>query len=108
MTNSTSSKNLLRSWTMRLNVWSRAVFRLSKYVRTQGEVLSSPGSVKIKCKRSSLIFSQFLRLCQKLRRKLWDKALLMGKGCSLEDSKDPSSRIYTLWKANSRKEKISI
>nr|GEZ16926.1 putative reverse transcriptase domain-containing protein [Tanacetum cinerariifolium] len=34
--------------------------RLSKYAGTLGEVLSSHGSVKIKCKRSTLIFSQIL------------------------------------------------
>nr|GEY55568.1 putative reverse transcriptase domain-containing protein [Tanacetum cinerariifolium] len=34
--------------------------RLSKYAGTPGEVLSSHGSVKIKCKRSTLIFSQIL------------------------------------------------
>nr|GFD45051.1 hypothetical protein [Tanacetum cinerariifolium] len=37
---------------------SRVVLRLSKCTGTPGEVLSSPGSVKTKCKRSTLIFSQ--------------------------------------------------
>ncbi|GKF32624.1 hypothetical protein Tco_0102422 [Tanacetum coccineum] len=34
-----------------------------------GEVLSSPGSVKTKCKRNTRIFSQFLRLWRMLNRK---------------------------------------
>ncbi|GJV28691.1 hypothetical protein Tco_1385139 [Tanacetum coccineum] len=52
-----------------------------KYAGTPGEVLSSPGNMKIKCKRSTPVFSQFLHLRQKLRRSFEDKALLTGKGC---------------------------
>ncbi|GJY88575.1 putative reverse transcriptase domain-containing protein [Tanacetum coccineum] len=57
---------------------SRVPIRSKYHTR---EVMSSPGSVKIKCKRSTPIFSQFLYLRQKLCRSFEDKALLMGKGC---------------------------
>ncbi|GKE65990.1 putative reverse transcriptase domain-containing protein [Tanacetum coccineum] len=40
------------------------------YAGTRGEVLSSLGSMRIKCKRSTRIFSRILRLWQKLRPKL--------------------------------------
>ncbi|GKD36438.1 hypothetical protein Tco_1251947 [Tanacetum coccineum] len=40
-----------------------------KCVGTRGEVPSSPGSVKIKCKRSTRILSRILHLWQMLRRK---------------------------------------
>nr|GEV55300.1 retrotransposon protein, putative, Ty3-gypsy subclass [Tanacetum cinerariifolium] len=55
-------KEPVKIWTVRSSVFSKVAFRLLKYAGTLGEVMSSPGSVKIKCKRSTLIFSSILRL----------------------------------------------
>ncbi|GJR85268.1 putative reverse transcriptase domain-containing protein [Tanacetum coccineum] len=49
---------------------SRVIFRLSKYIGTPREVLSSPGSVKTKCKRTTRTFSPTLHPPQRLRPKL--------------------------------------
>ncbi|GJZ74738.1 hypothetical protein Tco_0639203 [Tanacetum coccineum] len=48
----------------------KSLFRLSKYAGTPGEVLSSPGSVKTKCKRNTRTFSPTLHPLQRLRPKL--------------------------------------
>ncbi|GKE43665.1 hypothetical protein Tco_1470949, partial [Tanacetum coccineum] len=45
-------------------------FRLLRYVGTRGEVLSSPGSVKIKCRRNIRSFLLILYLRRMLRLKI--------------------------------------
>nr|GEW61146.1 putative reverse transcriptase domain-containing protein [Tanacetum cinerariifolium] len=78
-----STRQLRRSFKLRavskpLVIVKRA---MPMYAGTLGEVLSSPRSVKIKCKRSTLVFSHFCACGRCYIVSLEDKALLMGKGC---------------------------
>ncbi|GJY90666.1 hypothetical protein Tco_0505862 [Tanacetum coccineum] len=50
-----------------------------RYAGTTGEVLSLPGSVKTKCKRSTRIFSRILHRCQIPRHELWGQSSSNGE-----------------------------
>ncbi|GJV44362.1 putative reverse transcriptase domain-containing protein [Tanacetum coccineum] len=57
----------------------RVVFQSLRYDGTTGEVLSSPGSVKTKCKRSTRIYSEFAPGWQITTLSFGRQALITGK-----------------------------